>query len=55
MKHRVLRARIPLKYLKPVCILAVLAGIFFLASGLWLAGLCMLLGSYCLLYTSRCV
>ena len=44
MKQSVLRAKIPLKYVKPICIAAALAGILFLAAGLWLAGLCMLLG-----------
>ena len=36
----------PLGYVKPVCMAAVLCGIFFLVSGSWIAGLCMLLGSY---------
>ena len=55
MKQSVLRAKIPLKYVKPICIAAALAGILFLAAGLWLAGLCMLLGSYILEKSSyRC-
>lgn len=55
MKQSVLRAKIPLTYVKPICIAAALAGILFLAAGLWLAGLCMLLGSYILEKSSyRC-
>ena len=55
MKQSVLRAKIPLTYVKPICIAAALAGILFLAAGLLLAGLCMLLGSYILEKSSyRC-
>ena len=55
MEQSVLRAKIPLKYVRRICIAAALAGILFRAAGLWLAGLCMLLGSYILEKSSyRC-
>ena len=47
MKKR-FRIDIPLTMVKPICILGVMMGIFFLAAGLWIAGLCMVLGSYIL-------
>lgn len=43
-----IRVRIPLAYVKPICVAAVLSGIFFVVSGVWIAGLCMLLGAYIL-------
>lgn len=48
MKGKWMRVNIPLACVKPVCILAVIAGIFFFAAGSWIAGLCMLLGAYIL-------
>lgn len=48
MKRNILKVTIPLRLVKPVCIAAMLVGIVFLASGSWIAGLCMLLGSYIL-------
>ena len=38
------KVRIPLQYVKPVCIAAVLVGIFAVAAGSWITGLCLLLG-----------
>lgn len=40
------KVRIPLQYVKPVCIAAVLVGIFAVAAGSWITGLCLLLGAY---------
>lgn len=40
MKHK-----LPLRYIKPFCMVAVLAGIFLLCLGNWVAGLCMLVGA----------
>lgn len=48
MNKRVIKADIPLTCVKPVCIGAAILGIVFLVSGMWAAGLCMLLGSYIL-------
>jgi len=45
MVMKLLKIRIPLKYVKPFCISAVLFGLFFIVSGNWVVGLCMLLGS----------
>ena len=42
------KVRIPLQYVKPVCIAAVLVGIFAVAAGSWITGLCLLLGAYLL-------
>ena len=36
------KVRIPLQYVKPVCIAAVLVGIFAVAAGSWITGLCLL-------------
>ena len=41
-----MKIRIPLLYVKPVCIVSVLIGIVALVSGKWITGLCLLLGSY---------
>lgn len=46
MKKKLIKLNIPLVYIKPICVIAVLLGVFFLAAGSWPAGLCMLLGSY---------
>ncbi|MEG1575586.1 MAG: hypothetical protein RR366_02160, partial [Clostridium sp.] len=46
MNKRWVKIKIPLQYVKPICIVSALVGVFFLASGNWAAGLCMLLGSY---------
>lgn len=54
MKRRLLKAAIPLHYVKPVCVMGVMTGVFFLAAGLWIAGLCMLLGSYILEKNAYC-
>lgn len=35
------KVRIPLQYVKPVCIAAVLVGIFAVAAGSWITGLCL--------------
>lgn len=43
---RVLKGKLPLNLVKPICMAATLLGAFFLVSGSWVAGLCMLLGSY---------
>ena len=48
MKGKWLKVSIPLGYVKPVCMVAVIAGIFFFVSGNWISGLCMLLGAYIL-------
>lgn len=48
MKRKLLKVTVPLRLVKPVCIAAMLVGIAFLASGSWIAGLCMMLGSYIL-------
>lgn len=42
------KIEIPLMYIKPICMAAVMIGIVFVVSGLWIAGLCMLLGAYIL-------
>ena len=39
------KVRIPLQYVKPVCIAAGLVGIFAVAAGSWITGLCLLLGA----------
>ena len=46
MKKRWGKIRIPFIYVKPICIVTVLLGIFFFAAGSWIASLCMLLGAY---------
>lgn len=43
-----MKIKIPLVYVKPICVAAVLAGIFGLAAGRWITGLCFLLGAYLL-------
>ncbi len=48
MKGKWMRVSIPLAYVKPVCMAAVIAGIVFFVAGSWVAGLCMLLGAYIL-------
>lgn len=48
MKRKWIKVSIPLIYVKPLCMAAVIAGIFFLVAGSWVAGLCMLLGAYIL-------
>ncbi|MEG0853259.1 MAG: hypothetical protein RSF82_05265 [Angelakisella sp.] len=42
------KPRIPVRYVKPLCIAAVLLGVYFTVSGNMIAGLCMLLGSFTL-------
>lgn len=42
------KVRIPLPFIKPICIAAVLVGIFAVAAGSWITGLCLLLGAYLL-------
>ena len=44
--QRKFKIKISLAMVKPICIGAVLLGIFFFAAGRWAAALCMLLGSY---------
>lgn len=46
MKRYLIKIKIPLKYIKPICVSSALFGVVFLAAGSWAAGLCMLLGSY---------
>lgn len=48
MKREVvcLKLRVPLRWVKPICVTAVLVGVFALAAGSWITGLCLLLGSY---------
>ncbi len=41
-----IKYKIPLGVVKAVCIAAALTGIFFIAAGNWVAGLCMLFGSW---------
>ena len=48
MEKRWFKYKMPLTAVKPVCIVAVLCGIFFFAAGRWAAALCMLLGAYLL-------
>jgi len=38
--------RLPLVYVKPFCMAAVLFGVFFVVLGNWVVGLCMLMGSW---------
>lgn len=54
MKRRLVRTAVPLQYVKPICVAATLAGVFFVAAGLWLAGLCMLIGAYLLEKNAYC-
>ena len=42
------KVRIPLPFVKPIFIAAVLVGIFAVAAGSWITGLCLLLGAYLL-------
>lgn len=42
----VIKRRIPLRVVKPVCIVAAIGGIVALAAGSWITGLCLVLGSY---------
>lgn len=46
MGKKWMKVEIPLIYVKPLCMAAVIAGIFFVVVGSWMAGLCMLLGAY---------
>lgn len=46
MKERWIKINIPLIYIKPVCMAAVTVGILFFVTDNWIAGFCMLLGSY---------
>lgn len=46
MSKKLIKLNIPLLYVKPICIMAALLGVFFLVAGNWIAGLCMLLGAY---------
>lgn len=48
MNSKMLKITVPLRLVKLVCIAAMLVGIVFLASGSWISGLCMMLGSYIL-------
>ena len=43
-----LKVHVPLRYVKPACIAAVLIGVFAVAAGSWITGLCLLLGAYIL-------
>lgn len=43
MKHM---KKLPLRVVKPLCILGVLAGILFFCCGRWAAALCCMLGAY---------
>ncbi len=43
-----MKIQLPLPYVKPICIAAVLLGVFALAAGSWITGLCLLLGAYLL-------
>ena len=43
-----LKIRVPLPLVKPICIAAVLVGIFAVTAGSWITGLCLLLGAYLL-------
>ncbi len=38
--------KVPLVVVKPFCMAAVLIGVFFIALGNWVVGLCMFLGSW---------
>ncbi len=48
MDNRRFKIKMSLRAVKPICIIAVLLGIFFFAAGKWAAALCMLLGAYLL-------
>lgn len=48
MKTKWKKLEIPLQYVKPICMAAVIFGVFFLVGGNWISGLCMLLGAYIL-------
>lgn len=48
MGKKWMKIQIPLPWVKRICVGAVLSGILFLVSGMWAAGLCMLLGAYIL-------
>ena len=43
-----IKFRVPLPLVKPICIAAVLIGIFAVTAGSWITGLCLLLGAYLL-------
>lgn len=43
-----MKFKINLRWVKPICIAAVLGAVFALAAGSWITGLCLLLGSYLL-------
>ena len=43
-----MKFKLDLRWVKPVCVGAVLVGVFALAAGSWITGLCLLLGSYLL-------
>lgn len=43
-----MKYKIPLRYVKVICIASALGGIVGLAAGRWITGLCLLLGSYLL-------
>lgn len=46
--------KIPLVWVKPLCMTAVLVGIFAVVSGSWITGLCLLLGAYLLEKSCYC-
>lgn len=41
-----LKGKIPLIWVKPICIVGVLAAILFFACGRWIPALCCMLGAY---------
>lgn len=54
MKRKVWKIQMPLLWVKGICMAAVLMGILFLVSGIWVSGLCMLLGAYILEKSQYC-
>lgn len=54
MGKKWIRAEIPLPWVKRICIAAVFMGLIFIVSGIWIAGLCMLLGAYILEKSRYC-
>lgn len=41
-----LKGKIPLVWVKPICIVGVLAGILFFCCGRWIPALCCMLGAF---------
>lgn len=54
MKKKWIKIQIPLRYVKRICVGAVFVGLLFVVSGMWAAGLCMLLGAYILEKSQYC-